>query len=52
MDRLVHLFFCGHVQPVLSYIYHSLLSQSLDLSLIRHFVSEVMKFMRQANAMT
>jgi negative elongation factor C/D len=47
MDRVVHLFLCGHVHPVLSYIHQSLSSQSLDLSLIRHFVSEVLEIIKE-----
>ena len=41
MDRLVQLFSCGYVLPVVGYVHRCMASETLDHSLIRHFVSEV-----------
>ena len=41
LDRMVHLFSCGCVIPVVSYIAACHDKQDTDISLIRHFVSEV-----------
>lgn len=42
LDRMVHLFSCGCVLPVVSYIRNCHHKQDTDISLIRHFVSEVL----------
>eukprot|EP00118_Oscarella_pearsei_P013021 m.100073 g.100073 ORF g.100073 m.100073 type:complete len:93 (+) comp37082_c0_seq11:2132-2410(+) len=47
MDRIVHAFACGSVQPVLSFIQQCLTSRSTDLSLIRHFVVEVLQLVKE-----
>ncbi|XP_065840924.1 negative elongation factor D-like [Oscarella lobularis] len=46
MDRIVHVFSCGHIRPVLSFIQQCLTSKSTDLSLIRHFVVEVLQILK------
>ncbi|XP_052815381.1 negative elongation factor D-like isoform X1 [Mya arenaria] len=42
LDRMVHLFSCGCVLPVVNYIRECHARQDTDISLIRHFVSEVL----------
>lgn len=42
LDRLVHLLSCGFVLPVISFVNSSFEGTSTDVSLIRHFVSEVL----------
>ncbi|KAL3859935.1 hypothetical protein ACJMK2_010114 [Sinanodonta woodiana] len=42
LDRMVHLFSRGCVMPVVNYIRKSHEKQDTDISLIRHFVSEVL----------
>lgn len=42
LDRMVHLFSCGCVIPVVTYISNCHNKQDTDISLIRHFVSEVL----------
>ncbi|WAR13302.1 NELFD-like protein [Mya arenaria] len=44
LDRMVHLFSCGCVLPVVNYIRECHARQDTDISLIRHFVSEVLKW--------
>ena len=41
VDHLVQLFSCGHILPVVGYMQRCMLAETLDQSLIRHFVSEV-----------
>lgn len=41
LDRMVHVFSCGCVIPVVNYIRACHNKQDTDISLIRHFVSEV-----------
>ena len=41
LDRMVHLFSKGYVLPVVAYITSSVEKQDTDISLIRHFVMEV-----------
>ena len=41
LDRMVHLFSRGFVIPVVTYIKNCLDKQDTDISLIRHFVTEV-----------
>lgn len=42
LDRIVHLFSRGFVIPVVTYIRKCLDKQDTDISLIRHFVTEVL----------
>ncbi|XP_045193962.1 negative elongation factor D-like [Mercenaria mercenaria] len=42
LDRMVHVFSCGCVIPVVNYIRGCHNKQDTDISLIRHFVSEVL----------
>ncbi|PAA58078.1 hypothetical protein BOX15_Mlig027171g2, partial [Macrostomum lignano] len=42
VDRFVHLMFVGHVEPVLDYMHSCLTSKLSDMSLLRHFVLEVL----------
>ncbi|KAL4235100.1 hypothetical protein ACF0H5_006738 [Mactra antiquata] len=42
LDRMVHVFSCGCVLPVVNYIRECHNKQDTDISLIRHFVSEVL----------
>lgn len=42
LDRMVHLFSRGFVIPVVTYIKNCLDKQDTDISLIRHFVTEVL----------
>eukprot|EP00731_Ephydatia_muelleri_P026696 Em0018g796a len=42
VDHLVQLFSCGHVLPVVDYIDKCFKMETLDHSLVRHFVSEVL----------
>ena len=42
VDHLVQLFSCGHVLPVVDYIEKCFKMETLDHSLVRHFVSEVL----------
>ncbi|KAK3086810.1 hypothetical protein FSP39_023845 [Pinctada imbricata] len=42
LDRMVHLFSRGFVIPVVTYIKNCLEKQDTDISLIRHFVTEVL----------
>ena len=41
LDRMVHLLSRGYVRPVVSYIRKCLEKLDTDISLIRHFVTEV-----------
>ena len=41
LDRMVHLLSRGHVVPIIQYIAKCVEKQDADISLIRHFVTEV-----------
>ena len=41
LDRMVHLLSCGCVLPIMTYIRSSWEKKDTDISLIRHFVTEV-----------
>lgn len=49
LDRMVHLFSKGFVLPVVSYICKCWDKQDTDISLIRHFVTEVGTPMEPSN---
>jgi negative elongation factor C/D len=42
LDRLIHVLSCGHVIPVINYINKCMNNKTLDHSMIRYFVSEVL----------
>lgn len=42
VDHLIHLLSCGHVIPVVSYIHKCMTNETLEHSLVRYFVSEVL----------
>jgi len=42
LDRMVHLLSCGYVIPIVTYISNCWKKGDTDISLIRHFVSEVL----------
>ncbi|ESN92288.1 hypothetical protein HELRODRAFT_157967 [Helobdella robusta] len=42
LDRLVHLISCGYVLPVISFIHDCWKGANTDVSLIRHFVTELL----------
>lgn len=42
LDRLVHLLSCGYVLPIIAYLHNCWKELSVDVSLIRHFVTEVL----------
>lgn len=42
VDHLVQLFSCGYVLPVADYVHKCMAMETLDNSLVRHFVSEVL----------
>lgn len=47
VEHLVQLLSCGHVLPVVDYMNRCMEMETLDQSLIRHFVSEVLSIIQQ-----
>lgn len=42
VDRMIHLALCGHAVSVVSYLIQCVMKRSMDTSLVRHFVHEVL----------